>query len=272
MKRKTIVMHGRRATKVALALLIGASVMQSCKDDDLILTGQPEWLGNSIYERLQEEGNYKYTLRLIDDLGEKEVLSHTGSRTLFAASDSSYEVWFKKNTWGVRSYDDLKISQKKLLLKNSMINNAYLLELMSNKKADGDAATPEWGRTMRRETSSSYFDSVYVMPVSEMPQTKYWEQFRQRGHSMPILRDATEAPMIHFLPAYLQYNKITAEDLKVLTNGRATSINEAWVNGVKVKNSGDANYKKIDYDVTCKGLDDQDLEPFARPLLCTLLL
>ena len=252
MKRKTIVMHGRRATKVALALLIGASVMQSCKDDDLILTGQPEWLGNSIYERLQEEGNYKYTLRLIDDLGEKEVLSHTGSRTLFAASDSSYEVWFKKNTWGVRSYDDLKISQKKLLLKNSMINNAYLLELMSNKKADGDAATPEWGRTMRRETSSSYFDSVYVMPVSEMPQTKYWEQFRQRGHSMPILRDATEAPMIHFLPAYLQYNKITAEDLKVLTNGRATSINEAWVNGVKVKNSGDANYKKIDYDVTCK--------------------
>lgn len=252
MKRKTIVMHGRRATKVALALLIGASVMQSCKDDDLILTGQPEWLGNSIYERLQEEGNYKYTLRLIDDLGEKEVLSHTGSRTLFAASDSSYEVWFKKNTWGVRSYDDLKPAQKKLLLKNSMINNAYLLELMSNKKADGDAATPEWGRTMRRETSSSYFDSVYVMPVSEMPQTKYWEQFRQRGHGMPILRDATEAPMIHFLPAYLQYNKITAEDLNVLTNGRATSINEAWVNGVKVKNSGDVNYKKIDYDVTCK--------------------
>ena len=42
--------------------------MQSCKDDDLILTGQPEWLGNSIYERLQDEGNYKYTLRLIDDL------------------------------------------------------------------------------------------------------------------------------------------------------------------------------------------------------------
>ena len=245
-------MQGRRATKVALALLIGASVMQSCKDDDLILTGQPSWLGNSIYERLQDEGNYKYTLRLIDDLGEKEVLSHTGSRTLFVASDSAYDEWFKKNTWGVSSYEDLKPAQKKLLLKNSMISNAYLLELMSNKKAEGDGSTPEWGRTMRRETSSSYFDSVYVMPVSEMPETKYWEQFRQRGHAMPILKDATEAPMIHFLPAYLQYNKITAEDLKVLTNGRATSINEAWVNGVKVVNSGDANRKKIDYDITCK--------------------
>ncbi len=245
-------MQGRRATKVALALLIGASVMQSCKDDDLILTGQPSWLGNSIYERLQDEGNYKYTLRLIDDLGEKEVLSHTGSRTLFVASDSAYDEWFKKNTWGVSSYEDLKPAQKKLLLKNSMISNAYLLELMSNKKAEGDGSTPEWGRTMRRETSSSYFDSVYVMPVSEMPETKYWEQFRQRGHAMPILKDATEAPMIHFLPAYLQNNKITAEDLKVLTNGRATSINEAWVNGVKVVNSGDASRKKIDYDITCK--------------------
>ena len=245
-------MQGRRATKVALALLIGASVMQSCKDDDLILTGQPSWLGNSIYERLQDEGNYKYTLRLIDDLGEKEVLSHTGSRTLFVASDSAYDEWFKKNTWGVSSYEDLKPAQKKLLLKNSMISNAYLLELMSNKKAEGDGSTPEWGRTMRRETSSSYFDSVYVMPVSEMPETKYWEQFRQRGHAMPILKDATEAPMIHFLPAYLQNNKITAEDLKVLTNGRATSINEAWVNGVKVVNSGDPSRKKIDYDITCK--------------------
>ena len=66
--------------------------MQSCKDDDLILTGQPSWLGNSIYERLQDEGNYKYTLRLIDDLGEKDVLSHTGSRTLFVAADSAYEA------------------------------------------------------------------------------------------------------------------------------------------------------------------------------------
>ena len=35
-------------------LLMSAGVLQSCKDD--VLTGQPEWLGNSIYERLQEEG------------------------------------------------------------------------------------------------------------------------------------------------------------------------------------------------------------------------
>lgn len=225
--------------------------MQSCKDDDLILTGQPSWLGNSIYERLQDEGTYKYTLRLIDDLGEKEVLSHTGSRTLFVAADSAYEAWFKDNKWGVSKYEDLTLPQKKLLLRNSMIDNAYLLELMSNETAEGDAATPEWGRTMRRTTSASAYDSVYVMQPSEMPDNAYWAS-KRGGHAIRILKDVTEAPMIHFLPAYLQNHKITVEDLNLLTNRRATSINEAWVNGVKVVNSGDPEKKKVDYDVTCK--------------------
>ena len=252
MERKTIVKQGRSVALAACALLIGASVMQSCKDDDLILTGQPDWLGNSIYERLQEEGNYKYMLRLIDDLDQKEVLSHTGSRTLFVASDSAFDAWFKSNSWGVNSYDDLSDGKKKMLLKNSMINNAYLLELMSNGKAQGDAATPEWGRTMRRESSTEIYDSVYVMPLDSMPNVKYWDYLRQRGKAIPLFKDATKPTMIHFLPAYLENNNITAADLKVLTNGRANSIEEAWVNGVQVVNSGDPSRKKIDYDITCK--------------------
>ena len=40
-------------------LLMSVWSLHSCKEDDLILTGQPGWLGNSIYERLQDEGNYK---------------------------------------------------------------------------------------------------------------------------------------------------------------------------------------------------------------------
>ena len=253
MKRNTIFEQGRSVAFAACALLIGVSVMQSCKDDDLILTGQPSWLGNSIYEWLQEEGNYKYTLRLIDDLGETEVLSHTGSRTLFVAADSAYDKWFNSNNqWGVTSYENLSLPQKRLLLKNSMIDNAYLLELMSNQKAVSDAALPEWGRTMRRTTATSYFDSVYVMKPEEMPENDYWEPIRARGKNIRILKDACAAPMIHFLPAYLKNHQITAEDLNLLTNRLATSIEEAWVNGVKVVNSGDASRKKYDYDITCK--------------------
>ena len=240
MKRKTIMKQGRRVALATCGLLVGASALQSCKDD--VLTGQPEWLGNSIYERLQEEGNYTTVLRLIDDLGQSEVLGHTGSKTLFAADDQAYQNWFQANSWGVRSYEQLTDAQKKLLLNNAMINNAYLIELMSNARAQGDAATPEEGRTMRRETALSIYDSVYVMPASKMPDTEAWASYKERGKSMPIFMDATTAPMIHFLPAYMAYNKITAEDLAILTNHQATSINEAWVNGKRV----------VEADITCK--------------------
>ena len=242
MKQRQIVRQGRRVALVTCGLLMSAWALQSCKDDDILLTGQPSWLGNSIYERLSEEGTYKYTLRLIDDLEQTEVLSHTGSKTLFAATDSAYEQWFKSNSWGVRSYERLTTAQKKLLLNNSMINNAYLIELMSNGRAQGDAATPEEGKTMRRETATSIYDSVYVMKASEMPNTKAWQSYRSRGKSMPIMKDATTAPMIHFLPAYMNYNKINDNDLAILTNHKATSIAEAWVNGKKV----------VERDITCK--------------------
>ena len=81
--------------KLALMALLAVGALQSCEKD--ILVGQPEWLGNSIYERLQEgiDGkSFNYTLRLIDDLGQSEVLSQTGSKTLFVASDEDYDKWF----------------------------------------------------------------------------------------------------------------------------------------------------------------------------------
>ena len=127
MRRNSIINPARHLTVAACALMMaGTMLTTSCKDD--VLTGQPEWLGNSIYERLQEEGNYTTVMRLIDDLGQHEVLAHTGSKTLFAADDSAYNVWFRNNSWGVKSYDDLSLAQKKLLLKNATINNAYLIE------------------------------------------------------------------------------------------------------------------------------------------------
>ena len=241
MKQKQISKQRHQLAFVALGLLVGASVLQGCKDDN-VLTGQPSWLGNSIYERLEEDGQYKTMLRLIDDLGQHEVLSHTGSKTLFAANDSAFQVWFAKNNWGVGSYERLSLSQKKLLLNNSMVNNAYLIELLSNGRPQGEDNHPEEGRTMRRETATSIYDSVQIMRPSQMPSTEVWAKFKDKGRSIPILRDATPAPMIHFLPAFMRYNKFTNSDLDVLTNHQANDVAEAWVNGKKV----------VERDITCK--------------------
>lgn len=223
---------------VVCGLLMGAWSLQSCKDDSILLTGQPEWLGNSIYERLQEDGNYTTLLRLVDDLGQTEVLRHTGSKTLFAANDSAFQAWYGNNSWGVSRYEQLSSAQKKLLLNNSMVNNAYLIELLSNVSGN----PPMEGMCMRRETATSIYDSVEILKPEKMPNTAAWQNFKSRGKSIPIFKDATPAPMIHFLPAYMTFNKITSEDLSILTNHQASDIHEAWVNGKKV----------IDRDITCK--------------------
>ncbi len=162
----------RRMSAFAVAccgLLLGAWSLQSC-EDEYLLTGQPEWLGNSIYEQLKDNGQYTTLLHLIDDLGQTEVLSHTGSKTLFAADDEAFAKWFESNSWGVRNYNQLSLAQKKLLLNNSMINNAYLIELLSNVSG----TPPMEGLCMRRETATSIYDSVYIMRPTEMPNTPQW--------------------------------------------------------------------------------------------------
>lgn len=239
MKRTSFLKQGRQMAIAACTLLIGAGALNSCKDEDHeVLTGQPDWLGNSIYERLQEEGNYTNMLRLIDDLGQTEVLRQTGSKTLFPADDNAFSEWYNSNQWGIRSYEQLSPARKKLMLKNAMIDNAYLIALMSNVKGN----PPEEGKAMRRLTATSIYDSVYMMPVAQMPETKYWNTLRTAGKSVPMFVSTQSAPMIHFLPSFMQYNKITDNDLAILTNHQSNSIKDSWINGKKV----------IEADITCK--------------------
>lgn len=230
----------------AAAILAGAFTLQSCKDD--VLTGQPSWLGESIYEELQRQGNYTTVLRLIDDLGLTDQMSHTGSLTLFAADDETYNKWFQTNSWGVRSYAQLSDAQKKMLLYSQEINNAYLIELMSNLSAN----PPETGKTMRRVNSSSAFDSITVKHWQDMPDTEAWQWYKENQKDIILFKDGRmmsgsttstlSQPMIHFLPAFNEEQGFTDEDIRILTNGAATSVNDAYVAGQVVK----------EQDITCK--------------------
>ena len=232
--------------KLALFTLLAVGALQSCDKDSLILTGQPEWLGNSIYERLQEgiDGkSFNYTIRLINDLDQAEVLSQTGSKTLFVASDEEYDKWFSSNSWGVTSYDELTMPQKKQLFNGTMINNAYLIELMSNTEATTVNGDPEKGACMRRETAASIYDNVPVMNPSEFPTNpglpgdpvnKAWKEVKDANKPIYILQDDSPTPMIHFLPAYMQKNNIKDTDLKIISNGVSDNINDSWISGKKV--------------------------------------
>lgn len=232
----------RRLSRPAVFATLAAAVaigFQSCEDD--LLEGQPSWLGNSIYERLQEEGNYQTTLRMIDDLGLHDVMSETGSKTIFAANDEAYQEWFRTNTWGVRSYEQLSTPQKNMLMNTQLLNNAYLVELLGNAKAKGEAR-PEAGMVLRRETAASIYDSIYTVLPEDMPNSSSWNNYRERVGGIHMVKDQSTAPVMMFMPAYMKYNKITNEDLSLITNGQATSIEDAFVNGQRI----------TERDITCK--------------------
>jgi hypothetical protein len=126
---------------------------------------EPEWLGSSIYEYLKSDGNYSNYTRMIEDLGYIEVLSTTGSKTLFVANDSAFEEFYNSNPWGVKSYEELTRAQKSLLLNFSMINNAYLIEMLANYNNNG----MKEGAAMRRVTAVSVLDSVPFARPESLP-------------------------------------------------------------------------------------------------------
>ena len=183
----------------ATAALMG---LGACSDDyDLDEKGNnPSWLGKSIYEELENPkgaltGTFHTYLKLIDDLGYKEVMSKTGSKTVFVANDSAYNEFFKNNSWGVSSYDQLTESMKKQLFYASMLDNAILTEALSNVD-DGQGGLSR-GVALKHQTAANATDTIYHVWMSNLPKNNsYWEKYRE--HGIDVVMDNTRPMLVHF--------------------------------------------------------------------------
>ena len=173
--------------------LVLAGVMASCidKNEEVDADSKPTWLGESIYAELKNPsghglltGTFTNYLRLIDDLGYDEVLSRTGSKTVFPANDEAFERFFKSNDWGVSSYDQLSEAQKKLLLYSSMLDNALLLGMLPNVSNGTNEVMK--GAALKHATNVSITDTVQfiggsgsteVRPNGMPANHQYWKQY-----------------------------------------------------------------------------------------------
>ena len=212
-----------------LPMMVACVLCTSCREDYYLDEKEPTWLGESIYEFLDEEGTYTYFVRLIDDLDYTEVLSKTGSKTLFVVDDATFEAFFANNAWGVSSYDELSDSHKKLLLNSSMLNNVYFSDML------GYASGRLEGRTIRRTSAVSVYDDLYKMPGSALPESPYWDSFRADG--MVLLKDNTPAPLVNFTHDYLVANNFTPEDYIIITGQDSAYVydkSDVFVNGVRI--------------------------------------
>lgn len=195
------------------ASLVCVSLMWSCSKEYAVPEDEtPEWLGGSIYEELQNPkslvGTFTYYMRLADDLGYSEVLSRTGSKTIFPANDDAFNEFFASdNEFGVHSYEELTIPMKKALLYGSMLDNAILIGGLSNVSAGKDAYTQ--GMAVKHVTNASVVDSVSAVQFSEMPAyNPYYDYYKTHGGLM-ALYDNTVAPLVHFTKEYMLSNNMT---------------------------------------------------------------
>lgn len=219
---------------VAVAACLGS--IASCSQYDLD-ERDPEGWGASIYNYLEVQGNYTNTLNLINDLGLKEVLEKTGSKTMFVADDAAYERFYSNNEWGVKKYADLSLSQKKMLLLGSMINNIYQVHDLASVEG------PIEGQSIRRLSSMSVFDTVSVVKPMDLPNMQpgdevhnsTWRKFADRDNVV-LMRDMTITPLTYFVEAALSNNKISNADYNFLFNGKTNREGgDASVNGIKME-------------------------------------
>ena len=258
---------------VAMFMLFVGGSLQSCQDwfdvypyDD---PGDPEWLGSSVYDFLKKgTANHTYAnfVEIIDSLGEKETLAHTGSKTLFVADDAAFERFFNggDNIWGVQSVSEMTKAQMKTILYSSMLDNAMLLDMLSSTGVQ----TNQEGTCLRRWSSSRVVDSIPLVNGDKFEHhanwptyNKYWDALRgtERAENMRLAMDGSRAMMVHFLGDYLRKNNINASDIEFLFNKKGQSTKtfvngDAFIYGNKIVSSdvNTGSYSDDTLTITCK--------------------
>ena len=216
---------GKTVIGAFLLLSIGG-ITYSCQDDYILDETRPSFLGGSIYDELKSRNKFNYTVRLIEDLGYKEVMSKTGSKTLFVAPDAAYEEFFKNNQWGVHSYEQLTDAQKRILFNGAQLNNAYVIEMM------GNADNGDKNLALRQNSAAAVVDSVRWWRPEELPtnysqvegEKHYWDRFKgDKGKSILMATDDSEPMMTHFVENNMKEQRIKRSDVAFIVGDK-----EGW--------------------------------------------
>ena len=237
--------HKMKNLNACLCAALCLSLCGSCKDDYMYDDEAPDWLGNNIYEYLEQSGRYSTYLALVKDLGYEETLRRTGSKTMFPATDEAFAAYFQEhgmNGSGPELVHGLSAAEKRYLFNSSMLNMAYLSNMLANVTSDADGLSE--GTAVRRLSSATYLDSVPYVAYADMPKTEFWKRFENKGGT--YLADNGDRMSVFFTPQYFSRINLTEADWNVIAKGWDMPWDESgfYVNGIHVQGQNK--------DVTCK--------------------
>lgn len=250
----------------AVCLLSMNGITYSCSDDYDLDETMPNFLGGSIYDELKAR-QFNTVVKLIEDLDYREVLSKTGSKTLFVASDSAYQKffdgnkitkrWLKNDGSGepVACYEDLSKSQKRWLLNGAMLNSAYVVEMLAHNGSEKNVC-------LRQNSAATAVDTIRYWKWDELPENlnesttdeegntlgdkKFWNKYRKESiGGIYMATDKTNPMMTHFLEGQMKEKKITRGDIAFVVNDKQgwgdADANRSYIYGSKI----------VKQDITC---------------------
>jgi uncharacterized surface protein with fasciclin (FAS1) repeats len=214
---------------------------------------EPDYLKASIYDYLKDDGNYTYFTRLIDMTEEdgvkySEILGRTGSKTLFVANDDAFREFFQNNEYGISRFEDFSVAQCRSILFGGMLNNTYLLAMLTYSPG----SPPAMGQIMRRESTLPLLDTVLLKRGDEIPNNPFWQNYKEKG--LYLLDDRTNYTLVHFLPVHMRMQGITDEDFYTMTHVQRTST-DAYLFDIKI----------VEPDIICKNGYIHRLEKLLFP-------
>ena len=205
-------------------------LLTSCSDDYIFDKEEPGFLGASIYDYLEKDGNFTWYVKLINDLDYKDVLQKTGSKTVFPATNEAFERFFASHVYA-KSYAELTVEQKRLIMNSSMINMAYMSGMLANSSRGGGG--PGEGLALRHVTANTYLDYVPLVNDPVLFENSYWSDYKNKG--IYLLDNDNLIPMVHFTPLFMQTKGMTDRDFYLIHQGREYKPGDIYINGVRVE-------------------------------------
>jgi len=163
-------------------------------------------IDGTIYETLENRGNFTDYLSCLDRTDYAEGLSLGSSWTVFAPTDSAFEVYLSKH--GYSSVKDLPIDTVKTIVEYSIVTSSYNTTTLTYY-------TKGWyeGNAFRRTTHNT--DTIVEVDSKDYPNFQDWED---RTYLIEPKNGAT-MKNAYWLPAYMDYRGVTEADYDFMFPG-----------------------------------------------------
>lgn len=143
-------MNKNYTLKVLTSLLLVAVLNVGCNDIKEEYYARPAWLEPSIYQQLEERGNFTDYLYLVDQANYTSTLSSASSFTAFVPTDDAFERYLTMK--GLNSIEELDSALGRNIVRYSIAYNGYFKDELDDFQDTQSDTSQQYDVAFKRET------------------------------------------------------------------------------------------------------------------------